>query len=61
MKKSSAPEERGKKLSGVKKGGKGLLQKSESIKELAVRTKVKYVSCMDPLQIKVKEKTNTIR
>ena len=49
MKKSSASEGRGKKLSGVKKGGKGLLQKRESIKEFAVRTKVKYASCMDLL------------
>ena len=49
MKKSSASEGSGKKLSGVKKGGKGLLPKSESIKEFAVRTKVKYASCMDPL------------
>ena len=49
MKKSSASEGSGKKLSGAKKGGKGLLQKNESIKEFAVRTKVKYVSYMDPL------------
>ena len=49
MKKSSALEGSGKKLSGVKIGGKGLLQKSESIKEFAVRTKVKYASYMDPL------------
>ena len=29
--------------------GKGLLHKKESVKEFAVRTKIKYASCMDPL------------
>ena len=29
--------------------GKGLLHKKESVKEFAVRTKIKYVSCMDLL------------
>ena len=33
----------------VKRGGKGLLPKSESSKEFAVRTKIKYANCMDPL------------
>ena len=28
---------------------KGLLHKKESVKEFAVRTKIKYASCMDPL------------
>ena len=29
--------------------GKGLLHKKESVKEFAVRTKIKYASCLDPL------------
>ena len=32
-----------------RKRGKGLLHKKESVKEFAVRTKIKYASCMDPL------------
>ena len=32
-----------------RKKGKGLLHKRESAKEFAVRTKIKYASCMDPL------------
>ena len=32
-----------------RKRGKGLLYKKESVKEFAVRTKIKYASCMDPL------------
>ena len=37
------------KSSDVKKSGKGLVPKYESIKEFAMRTKVKYTKCMDPL------------
>ena len=33
----------------LRKKGKGLLHKRESAKEFAVRTKIKYASCMDPL------------
>ena len=32
-----------------RKRGKGLLHKRESVKEFAVRTTIKYASCMDPL------------
>ena len=32
-----------------RKRGKGLLHKRESAEEFAVRTKIKYTSCMDPL------------
>ena len=32
-----------------KKGGKGLLNKAESMKEFATQIHVKYVACMDPL------------
>ena len=32
-----------------RKRGKGLLHRKESVKEFAVRTKIKYASCMDPL------------
>ena len=32
-----------------RKRGKGLLHNKESVKEFAVRTKIKYASCMDPL------------
>ena len=32
-----------------RKREKGLLHKKESVKEFAVRTKIKYASCMDPL------------
>ena len=32
-----------------RKRGKGLLHKKESVKEFAVRTRIKYASCMDPL------------
>ena len=32
-----------------RKRGKELLHKRESVKEFAVRTKIKYASCMDPL------------
>ena len=33
----------------LKRGGKGLVPKSESSKDFAVRTKIKYAKCMDPL------------
>ena len=33
----------------LRRKGKGLLHKRESAKEFAVRTKIKYASCMDPL------------
>ena len=32
-----------------RKRGKGLLHKRQSVKEFAVRTKIKYASCIDPL------------
>ena len=32
-----------------KSGGKGLVPKHELTKEFAVRTKIKYAKCMDPL------------
>ena len=36
-------------LQCLKKRGKGLLNKAESMKEFATQTCVKYAACMDPL------------
>ena len=49
MGKKDAASDHPRKSISHRRRGKGLLHKKESAKEFAVRTKIKYASCMDPL------------